>query len=316
MSADRRQVRIDDADTAPSLTSRRTMGTRRTRRWSRCRLPQPVAPERNDRHRDRMEREDPAAIRAHRLHRRLLLLRPVVSQARRAGRRGLEHPPVPFGDGVLLRLRRLRRAHDRAARITWSARRATRSARPTAPTARPFITTTRKTSTTSRGRRAPISWSVRRRSSIRRCRAVQMRLLLQPEHAGQEARHFASAAAALRYYGEWFGAVPVRPVTIVDPGIPERERRHGISDAIHRGHAMDGARRARSIPRRSPFTKPAISGGTASSAATSSRTRGWTKGINQFSEARADEVALGDRNYPRAPVLRRLHSRGSFTTSA
>ena len=69
-------------------------------------LPHPVAPERSDRHRDRMEREDSAAILAHRLHRRLLLLRPVVSQARRARRHGLEHTPVPFGDGVLLRLRR------------------------------------------------------------------------------------------------------------------------------------------------------------------------------------------------------------------
>src|SRR5205807_2576299 len=46
---------------------------------------------------------------------------------------------------------------------------------------------------------------------------VQMRLLLQPEHAGQEARHFAAAAAALKNYGEWFGAYPYDYVTIVDP---------------------------------------------------------------------------------------------------
>jgi hypothetical protein len=46
---------------------------------------------------------------------------------------------------------------------------------------------------------------------------VEMRLLLQPEHAGQEQRHFDATAAALRYYGEWFGAYPYDHVTIVDP---------------------------------------------------------------------------------------------------
>jgi hypothetical protein len=47
--------------------------------------------------------------------------------------------------------------------------------------------------------------------------AVEMRLLLQPEHAGQEDRHFDATAAALRYYGEWFGAYPYDHITIVDP---------------------------------------------------------------------------------------------------
>ena len=46
---------------------------------------------------------------------------------------------------------------------------------------------------------------------------VEMRLLLQPEHTGQETRHFDATAAALRYYGEWFGAYPYGYVTIVDP---------------------------------------------------------------------------------------------------
>ena len=46
---------------------------------------------------------------------------------------------------------------------------------------------------------------------------TEMRLLLQPEHAGQEDRHFAAAAATLRYYGEWFGAYPYGYLTIVDP---------------------------------------------------------------------------------------------------
>ncbi len=46
---------------------------------------------------------------------------------------------------------------------------------------------------------------------------VEMRLLLQPEHKGQEQRHFDATVAALRYYGEWYGAYPYGHVTVVDP---------------------------------------------------------------------------------------------------
>jgi hypothetical protein len=46
---------------------------------------------------------------------------------------------------------------------------------------------------------------------------VEMRLLLQPEHAGQAQRHFDATAACLKYYGEWFGAYSYGHVTIVDP---------------------------------------------------------------------------------------------------
>jgi peptidase M1-like protein len=46
---------------------------------------------------------------------------------------------------------------------------------------------------------------------------VRMRLLLQPEHAGQAERHFAATRAALRYYGQWFGPYPYGHITIVDP---------------------------------------------------------------------------------------------------
>ncbi|MGE0043222.1 MAG: M1 family metallopeptidase [Vicinamibacterales bacterium] len=46
---------------------------------------------------------------------------------------------------------------------------------------------------------------------------VEMRLLLQPEHRGQEDRHFDATAAALRYYGEWYGPYPYDHITIVDP---------------------------------------------------------------------------------------------------
>jgi peptidase M1-like protein len=46
---------------------------------------------------------------------------------------------------------------------------------------------------------------------------VEMRLLLQPEHADQAARHFDATRATLKYYGEWFGAYPYGHITIVDP---------------------------------------------------------------------------------------------------
>jgi hypothetical protein len=46
---------------------------------------------------------------------------------------------------------------------------------------------------------------------------VAMRLLLQPEHAGQASRHFEATRAALKYYGEWYGAYPYPNVTVVDP---------------------------------------------------------------------------------------------------
>ena len=47
--------------------------------------------------------------------------------------------------------------------------------------------------------------------------AVEVRLLLQPEHAGQASRHFDATAATLKYYGEWFGPYPYGHITIVDP---------------------------------------------------------------------------------------------------
>ncbi|HEX7283285.1 MAG TPA: M1 family metallopeptidase [Vicinamibacterales bacterium] len=46
---------------------------------------------------------------------------------------------------------------------------------------------------------------------------VNMRLLLQPAHEHLADRHFAAAAATLRYYGEWFGAYPYPALTIIDP---------------------------------------------------------------------------------------------------
>ncbi len=46
---------------------------------------------------------------------------------------------------------------------------------------------------------------------------VALRLLLQPEHVGQAARHLAATRAALSHYGEWFGPYPYDHLTVVDP---------------------------------------------------------------------------------------------------
>jgi hypothetical protein len=46
---------------------------------------------------------------------------------------------------------------------------------------------------------------------------VEMRLLLQPEHASQAERHFAATRTTLKHYGEWFGPYPYGHITIIDP---------------------------------------------------------------------------------------------------
>jgi aminopeptidase N len=46
---------------------------------------------------------------------------------------------------------------------------------------------------------------------------VDMRLLLQREHAGQAERHFDATRTTLKYYGEWYGPYPYGHITIVDP---------------------------------------------------------------------------------------------------
>ncbi len=47
--------------------------------------------------------------------------------------------------------------------------------------------------------------------------AVDMRLLMQPEHSSQAERHFRATEAALEHYGKWYGAYPYGHITVVDP---------------------------------------------------------------------------------------------------
>lgn len=46
---------------------------------------------------------------------------------------------------------------------------------------------------------------------------VRMILLIQPDHAGQIDRHFRATAAALKYFGLWYGKYPYKTITVVDP---------------------------------------------------------------------------------------------------
>ena len=45
---------------------------------------------------------------------------------------------------------------------------------------------------------------------------VRLRLLLQPEHAGQAERHFEAAKTALDYFDQWVGEYPYSTLTLVD----------------------------------------------------------------------------------------------------
>ena len=141
------------------------------------------------------------------------------------------------------------------------------------------------------------------------CRAVTMRLLLQPEHVGQAERHFDATRAALKYYGEWFGPYPYGHITIDRSGLAERRR---TAWNIRRSSppARAGWRRARSpSPKASRSTRPATSSGTASSPTTSSSTRGWTKGSTP-SRPRGRSSRSSSRNYYVEALLRRVHALG------
>ncbi len=46
---------------------------------------------------------------------------------------------------------------------------------------------------------------------------VKMILLMQPEHAYQAERHFKAVAAAIKWYGLWYGRYPFQTLTVVDP---------------------------------------------------------------------------------------------------
>jgi peptidase M1-like protein len=125
---------------------------------------------------------------------------------------------------------------------------------------------------------------------------VQMRLLLQPEHADQEARHFDAAAATLKNYGEWFGAYPYDNITIVDPAFQSGSRGMEYPTLFTAGTRWIAPRRAIDVEEVTIHEAGhqwwyAVVG-------SNEFEHAWMdEGINQFSESRTDKVAFGGSNY-------------------
>jgi aminopeptidase N len=125
---------------------------------------------------------------------------------------------------------------------------------------------------------------------------VQMRLLLRRDHAGQESRHFDAAAATLRYYGEWFGPYPYGNVTIVDPAFQSG------SGGMEYPTLFTAGTRWLAPPR--VLTPESVTIHEAGHqwwyglVGSNEFEHAWMdEGINQFSEARVDEVAYGATNF-------------------
>ncbi len=64
---------------------------------------------------------------------------------------------------------------------------------------------------------SPHYQEARRRFEVPGLPPVDMRLLIQPEHVQQAARHFDATSAALEHFGRWYGPYPYGHITIVDP---------------------------------------------------------------------------------------------------
>jgi len=125
---------------------------------------------------------------------------------------------------------------------------------------------------------------------------VEMRLLLRPNHAGQEDRHFDAAAATLKYYGEWFGPYPYDNVTIVDPAFQSASGGMEYPTLFTAGTRWIAPRRE--IDVEEVTIHEAGHQWWYGVVGSNEFENAWMdEGINQFSEARADEAAFGSRNY-------------------
>ena len=125
---------------------------------------------------------------------------------------------------------------------------------------------------------------------------VQMRLLLRPDHAGQESRHFDAAAATLKYYGEWFGPYPYGNITIVDPAFQSGSGGMEYPTLFTAGTRWFAP--ARVLAPESVTIHEAGHQWWYGLVGSNEVEHAWMdEGINQFSEARVDEVAYGATNY-------------------
>jgi len=125
---------------------------------------------------------------------------------------------------------------------------------------------------------------------------VEMRLLLRPNHAGQEDRHFDAAAATLKYYGEWFGPYPYGNVTIVDPAFQSGSGGMEYPTLFTAGTRWLAPRR--DIDVEEVTIHEAGHQWWYGLVGSNEFENAWMdEGINQFSESRTDEVAFGSSNY-------------------
>jgi aminopeptidase N len=125
---------------------------------------------------------------------------------------------------------------------------------------------------------------------------VQMRLLLRPDHAGQESRHFDAAAATLRYYGEWFGPYPYGNITILDPAFQSASGGMEYPTLFTAGTRWIAPDRV--LTPESVTIHEAGHQWWYGLVGSNEFEHAWMdEGINQFSEARVDDVAYGARNY-------------------
>ena len=184
-------------------------------------LPEPVGPGETSRSTSRLRRRSRAPSRAP-APSATTSSRPMVPEDRRARRgRHLELPSISCRHGVFLRFRRVRRAHDRAARVAAGGhRRRARAHRQSDGT------------TTHRYYQEDVhdfAWTTSP-DFVERARAVRASRPAAGRHAADasaRARVSGGAAfrngtrAALRYYGEWFGAYPYGHLTIVDTPLAE-----------------------------------------------------------------------------------------------
>jgi aminopeptidase N len=125
---------------------------------------------------------------------------------------------------------------------------------------------------------------------------VQMRLLLRPDHAAQETRHFDSAAAALKYYGEWFGAYPYGNITIVDPAFQSASGGMEYPTLFTAGTRWIAPARV-TTPEGVTIHEAGHQWWYGVVGSNEFEHAWMDEGINQFSEARADEAAYGSRNF-------------------
>jgi len=127
---------------------------------------------------------------------------------------------------------------------------------------------------------------------------VEMRLLMLPEHRGQEDRYFSAVEATLKRYGEWFGPYPYGHVTIVDPAFQSQ------ADGMEYPTIFTG--RARYLPSRSRQTpEMTVAHETGHQwwygiVATNEFEHAWMdEGINTYATARVMEEAFPDNRWER-----------------